>query len=267
MGLRVLIYCLLGGLPLTIAALGAGNFWWWWLSGILLAAAFVPLATFGPRGVTAQFAVILPVLLIVSLLCTWSEALLFAPGTRQHPLSDLIGGAVLYGIAATALAALGWALKLRRPSTWTVERRPIAGTASMVLLCAFAYVVYYLIFGAIAYQFFTRDYYPEAARIVERLGLWFWVIQIWRGVLMTMAVVPVIFTLRMSRRDAAISVGMLLWIAGGVAPLVVPNDVMGTAQRFIHIAEILTQNALLGITAVVLLRPKPGAVASSAVVA
>ncbi len=34
---------------------------------------------------------------------------------------------------------------------------------------------------------------------------------------------------------------------------------MGTTQRFIHIVEILTQNALLGITAVLLLRPEPEA--------
>ena len=264
---RVLIYCLLGGLPLTIAALGAGNFWWWWLSGILLAAAFVPVAIYGPRQVAAQFGVILPVLLIVSVLCIWSEALLFLPGARQHALRDLIGGAVLYGISATALAGLGWALKLWRPSACTVTRRPIAGTVAMVLLCAFAYLVYYLIFGAITYQFFTREYFPEAVRIVERLGPWFWVIQIGRGLLMTIAVVPVIFTLRMSRPGAAISVAILLWIAGGVAPLLVPNEVMGATQRFIHIAEILTQNALLGITAVLLLQPRPAALASSAVVA
>ncbi len=221
--LRVLIYCLLGGLPLTIAALGAGNFWWWWLAGVLLAAAFLSVATFGPRSATAQFGVILPVVLIVSVLTIWSEAVLFFPGSRQHPLRDLIGAAVLYGILAAALPPLGWALKLWRPSTWTVARRPIAGTMAMVLLCAFAYVVYYLIFGTITYQFFTRDYFPEAAaRIVERLGPWFWVIQLGRGLLMTLAVVPVIFTLRMNRRNSAIAVGMMLWIAGGVAPLVVP---------------------------------------------
>ena len=127
--------------------------------------------------------------------------------------------------------------------------------------------MYYLIFGAITYEFFTRDYYPEAAQTVERLGPWFWAIQLGRGLLMTIAVVPLILTLRMSRRDAAISVGLLLWIAGGAGPLVVPNDVMETAQRFIHIAEILAQNALLGVTAVLLLRPRPAAPASSAVVA
>jgi hypothetical protein len=57
-----------------------------------------------------------------------------------------------------------------------------------------------------------------------------------------------------------------MWIAGGAAPLLVPNDLMGTAQRLIHIVEILTQNLSLGITAVVLLRPTstPAAAATRA---
>ena len=73
---------------------------------------------------------------------------------------------------------------------------------------------------------------------------------------MTLAVLPAILTLRLSREQAAIAVGALIWIAGGAAPLLVPNDIMGAAQRFIHIVEILTQNASLGITAVLLLRPR-----------
>ena len=55
---------------------------------------------------------------------------------------------------------------------------------------------------------------------------------------------------------SGILVGALIWIAGGLAPLIVPNELMVTTQRMIHIVEILTQNALLGITAALLLRPK-----------
>jgi hypothetical protein len=41
--------------------------------------------------------------------------------------------------------------------------------------------------------------------------------------------------------QAAITVGILLWVVGGLAPLLVPNALRGSTQRFIHIAEILTQ--------------------------
>jgi len=259
MKLRVILYCLLGGLPLTIAAMGAGKFGWWWLSGIVLAAAFVPVALFGPRGTLAQFGVIAPVLFIVTAFCTWTEALLFVPNFRQEAVRDLVGSTVTYLVVAALLAALASAFKLTRRDGPEVEHRPAAMAALMVVAGGFAYALYYLIFGAITYQFFTKGYYPEATQQVARLGLWFWAIQIGRGALMTLAVVPVIYTLRMPRWQAAMVVGILIWTAGGLAPLLVPNAFMGTTQRIIHIVEILTQNASLGITAALLLRPRSAA--------
>jgi hypothetical protein len=262
--LRILWYCLLGGLPLTTAALGAGHFAWWWLAGILLAASFVPIAVYGPRGLPRQLGVIAPVLLIVTVLCTWSEALIFLPGALRDPARDLTGALVLYVMAAVALAILAWALRLTRESGPAVPRHPLGTTALMVLACGVAYALYYLVFGAITYQFFTKGYYPEAEQVAQRLGAWFWVIQIGRGVLMTLAVLPAIRTLRLDRGPAAIAVGLLVWVAGGAAPLLAPNDFMGTAQRFIHIVEIFTQNVSLGATAVLLLRPRSAPVASAA---
>jgi hypothetical protein len=79
---------------------------------------------------------------------------------------------------------------------------------------------------------------------------------------MTLAVLPVIYTLRMKRWHAAIVVGLLIWIVGGLGPLVVPNDFMGARQRFIHTVEIFTQNFSLGVTAVLLLRPRSASVAA-----
>ena len=256
MKLRVLLYCLLGGLPLTIAAMGAGHFTLWWLSGILLAASFVPIALYGPRGALRQFGVIAPVLLIVTVLCTWSEALIFLPAAGRDPARDLVGALVVYSIEAVFLAFLGPALKLSGGPAPSVAHGSLASTVGMVAACGVAYTVYYLIFGAITYEFFTKGYYPEAEAVAQRLGLWFWVIQIARGAVMTLAVLPAIRTLRLGRGAAAIAVGALMWIAGGLAPLVPPNEFMGTAQRMIHIVEILTQNASLGITAVLLLRPQ-----------
>jgi len=125
----------------------------------------------------------------------------------------------------------------------------------MVVLSGLAYVMYYLIFGWIAYAMFTKQYYPEAENIARSLGLRLWLIELARGILMTLAVLPAIYALRMRRWPAAIAIGALLWIVGGAAPLLVPNALMVPTQRYIHIVEILTQNAALGITAVLLLRP------------
>jgi hypothetical protein len=253
---RVVLYCLLGGLPMTIAALGAGKFGWWWLSGIVLAAAFVPVALFGPRSALGQFGVIAPVLAIVTVLCTWSEVAVFFPALRDQATRDMRASFVTYGIIAAVLAALAWGLRLAKLADDAVPRRSLVGAFAMILVCGIAYAVFYLVFGAITYQFFTKVYYPEGAQIAQSLGLWFWAIQIGRGVLMTAAVVPAICTLRMNRWQTAIAIGMMIWIAGALSPLLVPNALMGTTQRMIHIVEILTQNAPLGIVAGLLLRPK-----------
>jgi hypothetical protein len=253
---RTVLYCLLGGLPLTIAALGAGHFAWWWLSGILFAGSFVPLALFGPRTALGQFAVIAPVLLIVTVLCLWSEGVIFVPGFSQHAVRDLLSSIVMYVILAAVLAGLAWLLKLSTSADLPSTHRSFGGAAIAILLSGMAYVLYYLVFGAITYQFFTKGYFPEAEQAVARLGLWFWGIQLARGLLMTLAVVPIMLTLRMKRWHAAIVVGLIIWITGGLAPLVVPNEIMGPRQRVIHMVEILTQNFSLGVTAVLLFRPR-----------
>lgn len=259
---RVVLYCLLAGLSMTIATLGAGHFASWWLSGVVMAAAFVPVALFGPRSALSQFGVIVPVMAIVAVLCTWSEAIVYIPLARPRALRDLTGALVLYLVMAVVLAALAWALRLPKSPASTlnsVGRRGPAGAFAMVLVCGIVYVVFYLVTGGITYEFFTKKYYPDAVQIAGSFGLWLWVIQFARGVLMTLAVLPAIYTLRMPRWQSAIAIGILIWVAGGFALLLVPNAAMGPAQRFIHTIEILTQNAPLGIIAVLLLRPRSSA--------
>jgi hypothetical protein len=254
--LRVGLYCVLGGLPLTISAAGAGHFGWWWLSGIVLAGAFVPVALFGPRSFLAQWGVAFLPLWVAGSVGTMWEAAIFLPGQKQLVGRDVAGAFVLYLIFTFILAVLAKILQLTRSAESTPELRPAGIVAALVVVSGIAYVVYYLIFGGIAYTFFTKQYYPGVQAVAESLGLRLWLIEIARGVLMTLAVLPAIYTLRMPRWAAAVSIGILLWIAGGGAQLLVPNLLMVPAQRYIHIIEILTQNALLGITAVVLLRKK-----------
>ncbi|HSS96615.1 MAG TPA: hypothetical protein VLK33_06290 [Terriglobales bacterium] len=195
-------------------------------------------------------------LLIVSEVCTLSEAYFFIPTYRPQALRDFAGGITMYLITAAVLALLASALKLNRASEQTAQHRGALGTAGMVLVAGVVYLLCYLVFGGITYQFFTKVYYPNPSALVGNLGIWFWVMELGRGVLMVLAVLPVIYTLRMSRGQLAIVVGVLLWIAGGLALLIPPNGMMVPVQRMIHVVEIFTQNLPLGAVAVLLLRPK-----------
>jgi hypothetical protein len=264
MKLRVLLYCVLGGVVMMLPALSVGHLFWFWLSGAVLTGAFVPVALFGPRQVLGQLGVIFPVLFVVSALTTWSEALIFLPSAMgSRPVLALVSQTVIYLILAAVLAILARVLKLTRDSALAVPHVPFLKAGGMILICAVAYMVYYLVFGGITYQFFTKQYYQDATAVVQRLGLWFWAIQIGRGLLMTLAVVPAIYTLRMSRLQTALCAGLWIWVAGGLAPLLVPNEFMGSTQRFIHVIEIFTQNFTLGLTAGLLLRPKTTGIALS----
>src|SRR2546425_12703008 len=99
---RIVLYCLLGGLSLTIVALGNGEFGWWWLAGIVLSASFVAVALLGPRPAISQFGVVVPVPLFFTVLCLWSEALDFAsaPEIQQHAGPNLGRAPGLYVIVA-----------------------------------------------------------------------------------------------------------------------------------------------------------------------
>jgi hypothetical protein len=254
--LQIAIYCLLGGLCMAIPAMGGDQFALSWVAGAILTASFVPVARHGPRSLLGQFGAIFLAAVTLAVVCTLSEAVLFVPETQAHALRILADGTATYFLLAGVLAALAKLLKLTEASTPTLQRRSVGTTFAMVLLSGFLYVVYYLIFGAIAYLFFTKQYYPQAEEQTANLGVWIWVIQLTRGVLMTLAVLPIIYTLRMRRWQAALAVGVLMWIVGGGAGLLVPNSFMVERQRYIHIVEIMTQNVSLGITAVLLLTRK-----------
>jgi hypothetical protein len=264
MNWRIGLFCVVSGLCFTVSAAGAGHFVWWWLAGVLIAASVLPIVIYGPGKMTAQFNAISLVIIVVGLMCTMSEGMLFYPDTRAQMSKALWGGTVLYLIASAAMVALARVLKLNRESEIAVEPRSITTAAPMVILSALSYVLYYLIFGAITFEFFTKKYYPHATEQVAALGGWFWVYQFARGLLMVLATVPVIYTLRLPRWKAALVVGLLVWIVGGAAPLLVPNAEMVALQRYEHIVEIFTQNFCLGVTATLLLRRKSASVATPA---
>lgn len=256
MKLRIALFCLMGGLSFTVPALGTGHFGYWWLSGVVTVAALVPVVRFGPRSLLAQWGMLFLILEVIGLGCTLSEGVVFFPESKAQMLQALPGGSVIYLIVAAALMGLAKALKMRDPEPQEIAHRPAAAVGPLVVASAISYVVYYLIFGAITFQFFTKQYYPHATEQVAAMGTWFWGYQLARGLLMTLAVVPVIYTLRLPRWQTALVTGILVWVVGGAGPLLVPSAMMTTAQRYIHIVEIMSQNVALGMTAAWLLRPK-----------
>lgn len=252
---RLTMYLLLGGVPLGLAALGGGHALPFYLAGVLITASLAPVALYGPRSFLGQLALIVPILVVVNSFCLWTESLIFMPAMRAAASQTLLAMIIMNLVQGTTLAGLGMLLReFRGMPREPVALHPWRTLALRVCLCALAYVAYYLVFGGLTFHYFTRPFYPEAYQQVAAVGIWFWPIQAARGLLMTLAVLPAIATLHIRRWPAALAVGAILWVTGGLAPLLLPNPYFGNAQRVYHIIEILTQNASLGITAVLLLR-------------
>ena len=152
----------------------------------------------------AQWGMLFLMLVVIGLVCTLSEGVVFFPEMKAQMLAGAVGGTVMYLIVAAALTGLAKVLKLTRPGAAEIAHRPVGGGIRWCWCLPLSYVVYYLIFGAITFQFFTRQYYPHATEQVAAMGTWFWGYQLARGLVMTLAVVPVIYTLRLPRWQAAL---------------------------------------------------------------
>src|SRR5947207_13208191 len=108
MKLRVLLFCLLGAIPMLLPAAQSGHAFWWVLSGVVLAAAFVPVALFGPTTILGLFSVICPLLFVVTVLTTWSEALVVfdSPAVQEHAVANLLAPTFMYVVVAIFLSVL-----------------------------------------------------------------------------------------------------------------------------------------------------------------
>ena len=211
-----------------------GAFWLVVVSGVVLSAAFLPVARFGPRRLVDA---------------VWGDPAVFAcGGVVVHDVRALgflsgsegdgeagycgwvcdvyagHGGAGVAGEAAEAYRGDGYAGGTPKGGGCSGD-----GFGERLCLCC---VLPHLRIDYI--QPVYAAVLSGGADLARSMGLEFWLIELARGVLMTLAVVPAIYTLRMRRWPAAIAVGVLVWVVGGLAPLIVPNELLGPTQRFIH---------------------------------
>jgi hypothetical protein len=198
--LRAIIYCLLTALVMFIAAAGAGHPAWQYASGVVTAAAFLPYLLRGPMGIWRRLVAVWCAFMAVTVICLWSEAVIFIHQSRQERITGLIGAAVLYSLFAVAIAVVSSLLKLHGVAEQRQEQKS-SGFVLRVLGSGVAYAVYYYVFGAVAFFLFTKPYYSGSGPLAgaqetgRSLGLWLPLIQIGRGVLMTLGVAPIIFSL------------------------------------------------------------------------
>jgi hypothetical protein len=263
---RILAYCLVCGALFSLVGFrnGLAGMAWWGLGGAVLAAALVPVVRWSGVKGWKLFGIVWPPLILIGSLLTWVEGVIFVTATRHQWVTNLIGSLVLstlLALVASFLAApfqLPQSLRQPPPARFGLARILIGVVAG-----GFVYLALYFLFGSIFYQLFTRPYYEspllplrEGTKVVGRLGVWFPLIEVGRGALMSLSLAPLAANFRRSRLMLAVTLGSVTWIVGGLAPLLLPNEFMPPRLRVYHIFEIFFQNAGLGLALGYLLRPR-----------
>jgi hypothetical protein len=270
---RGLLYCVLCGLIFALVTHASFRFSpqlaWFWLEGFLMAAAFFPVVRWGPRKPLALFATIWLVLIFVGGVVLNVDTLIFTTFTFRQVVGFVLHNGLAQTVLAAALVLLAGPFRLRDVQR-EVALAPLSTVSASwrVAVGGLVYLVFYYVFGGIFYTLFTRPYYenptpglPVTVSMAAALGIWFPIIQFGRGVFLTLSSVPLARGLRASRGVTCVVLGAVLWVLGGLGPLLVTGDMLPGEMRFYHTVEILLQHGGLGIVLGLLLRPKPKAAA------
>lgn len=118
------------------------------------------------------------------------------------------------------------------------------------VLSALSYVFFYYFFGAIAYLLITGPYYEaHAGGLVVPAQDVILKTELIRATLMTVSVIPFLLTFPANRRQLMWLTGLILFVVGGVTPLLVQVGSLPSVVLAVSSVEIFCQNFFTGIVA------------------
>jgi hypothetical protein len=179
------------------------------------------------------------------------EALFFQILPLATSVRDLVAGLAM-AFAASALIVF---LAGRMPSETVAEARRfssqlIEGWKWRVPLAALSYVVLYFAAGMAVFPF-VREFY--AGKPLPTPGLLI-AMQLFRGLVYVVAVLPFVQQMSGQRWRAAWVLGLAFSVLGGIAPLLLPdNKYLPVNIRVAHAVEISISNFLFGLAVTMLL--------------
>lgn len=204
----------------------------------------------------ARHLVIWTCVIFFNLISVLVEGSFFAP--------EEIGNNAPLLIAQQLLATILMAIVI---SQWFAKRAPAADMPRRVwydwawrfVASALSYLVFYFIFGAVNYALVTKPYYDSHAGglAVPAPGTVF-AAEIVRGVMIALSVLPFLLTLDKPRRERMLWTGLILFVVGGIVPLLYQVTILPLPLLVASGVEIFFQNMSTGIVAALLLeRPSP----------
>lgn len=237
------------------------------LAGFLLAGLVIGF-TLGPiaQGLAVsrwRHLLIWSCVLFFNLASVMVEGAFFAPALVPMPI-PVLALQQLLAVLVTALAVTllfaprNQVTRTEDPPSAT-PRRGWASWAGRFAISALSYLVFYLVFGGLNYNLVTGPYYAtHAGGLQVPPALTVWLVEAARAPLIVLSVLFFLLALRASRRRAMVLTGLLLFLIGGVAPLMFQLGALPTVLLVASGVEIFFQNFLLGVvTAWLLGQPAP----------
>ena len=166
---------------------------------------------------------------------------------------DLERGQLTSGILAALTQAVVITLTavLLFSKTCSNERTPpdaanrfsAAGWIGRLAACAASYTVLYTVAGVLIWPFVRSFYETQQMNHVE----WLLPLQLFRGACYVLFALPLLRSMRGSRRRVALAMAFLFPVLGGAPSLLAPNPLMPDFIRPYHIIEITWSNFAYGL--------------------
>ena len=231
-----------------------GQLGWSLLSGVLIGLTLCPIAA-RMQGSHLRHIIVWGSILFFNTSSLMIEGAFYAP-THNPFVSMPISWIALNLFQSLVPAALiSWLFAPNALSiTFTApEKRAWYSWIWRFLLSAFSYLIFYFVFGAINYVLVTKPYYEtHASGLVVPSSRIVLMAEMVRAPLIVLAIVPLILTLKMKKRWLAVLCGMILFVIGGIIPLLL-ESALPDFLRFASAIEIFFQNFFTGVVAVALL--------------
>ena len=231
-------------------------------AGVLVALALGPLAIRLNVPLWNRVLVLFSVTFVVGSLINLIEALYFTTMFDTGFASALISAGVGYlGLGAALAYLFPPELPIRRMrdvgrETW--QQRSALNWLGRLVLAALAYVPIYLAIGMTIAPIVTPYYTDPALGLGLRIPGFDIILplEVFRGLLMVLALFPIVYLWRESRLGLALMLGWTVAVLGGIVPLLT-NTTFPPVLRVTHGIEITVDSFLFGLVLAWLLGSGP----------
>ncbi|AOT68937.1 hypothetical protein [Geosporobacter ferrireducens] len=193
--------------------------------------------------------IVLFVMLVLNSVTQILEAFYFAPGIVNIEVAPAIfGQQVIMWLFISAGIAFLYRFKSEDDIGFKIQSRSWIDWIVRIIISSGSYVLFYYVFGSINALLFTGEYYlsqvnglqiPSATEII--------VLETIRAIILVLSILPVILNLKIQKKEVMITVGMVLFIIGGLLPMLQQFNSLPTVLIVASTVEMFFQFFLTGV--------------------